>query len=321
VDLARALIREPDVASARAYARRVGQLAAVYVSLFCLSLAGILLVAWNGRLFVTLAQRSNVETLVVAFILLLFAYLALVSSTGAWGGARILAWRAARRLGLGADDIERRKLAALGRPRRGPAVALNRVLERRGRPGEPFDLVLADAAGEAGRLRVDGVRVTHLEAPGNGSNDLLAYFVRQLATVLEIDPDQLDVVCWRAIDEEDFHRYVGMVDAFRALGRRVGGGTHLWPRLTISAEQCAAIEARLSEVCGAIRDEGFLPQREFEGEHKIPIIPEPLGIVSLARREKRVDPLSSMGSSLVIVAAIVALVVLFVLRPPWVPGT
>jgi hypothetical protein len=149
---------------------------------------------------------------------------------------------------------------------------------------------------------------------------LLAYFVRQLGQVPEMDPGELDVVCWRAVDEEDFHRYVGSVDAFRALGRRVAGGTHPWPFATVSPEPCAVVEARLAEVCAAVRDEAFLPQREFEGEHKIPIIPEPLGIVSLARREKRVDPLSSMGGALMIVASLVALVVLFVLRPPWVPG-
>jgi hypothetical protein len=321
LDLARSLIREPDVATARAYGRRVGQLAAVYLGLFVSSTAGIVLVVWYGRLFVSLAQRSNVETLTIAFMLLLFSYLGLVSSTGAWGGLRILSWRAQRKLGRSADQIEKRKLAALGAPRRGMSVALNHVLERRGRPGEAFDVVLADAAGPAGRLRVDGVCVTHLDAPGRGSNDLMAYFVRQVTEVLEIDAEELDIVCWRAIGEEDFHRYVGVVRSFRALGRRVGGGSQLWPHLTMTTEQCAAVEVRLSEVCAAVREEAFLPQREFEGEHKIPIIPEPLGIVSLARREKRVDPLSSMGSSLLIVAVLLALVVFFIVRPPWVPGS
>jgi hypothetical protein len=40
----------------------------------------------------------------------------------------------------------------------------------------------------------------------------------------------------------------------------------------------------------------------------------------LARREPRVDPLSSMGVSLAIVAIVVGVLIWFILRPPWVPG-
>jgi len=76
----------------------------------------------------------------------------------------------------------------------------------------------------------------------------------------------------------------------------------------------------MAAICRAAREEAFLPQLEYEGEHKIPIIPEPLGILSLARRERRVDALSSMGTALVIVAVTVALIAWFIMRPPWVPG-
>lgn len=320
MDLGRALVREPDVATPSAYGRRVTRLAVIYLGLFGLSTAGVGIVASHGRLFVALAQRSNVETLVIAFVLLLFGYLALVSSAGAWGGARLLLWRARRGLGRDALAVERRKAGALRYTRRGPTVALNRVLERADHPGEPFEIALRDEAGSAGRLLIDGARVTHLDAPGQGSNDLLAFFVRQVADAVTLDPDELDVVAWRAIDEEGFHEYAGLVDAFRALGKRTGGGTQLWPHVTLSAGQCAAVTERLALVCSAVRDEGFLPQREFQGEHKIPIIPEPLGIVSLSRQERRVDPLSSMGSSLMVVVVVLALVIFFILRPPWVPG-
>jgi len=74
-------------------------------------------------------------------------------------------------------------------------------------------------------------------------------------------------------------------------------------------------------ICGAVREEALLPELEYEGEHKIPIIPEPLGIISLGRRERRVDPLSSMMSALLIVSVAVALMVWLVVRPPWVPGS
>lgn len=318
MDLARALIREPDVTTARAYSRRVGLLALIYVGLFAFSTAGIALVLWNGRLLVTLSQRSNVETLVLAFLLLLFSYLGLASSAGAWGGAHVLAYRLG--LALRGDAVERRKAARLRTVRRGPAVALNRLLERADRPGEAFEIAVADSIAPAGRLRIDGASVTHLDVPGRGSSDFLAFFVRQVADVLAIDPDDLDVVCWRAIDEEGWHQHVGLVDAFRALGRRTGGGTHLWPHYQLSPEHCDELARRLSEICPALREEGLLPHREFEGAHKIPIIPEPLGIISLERRERRVDPLSSMGSALLVVALLVALLVFFIVRPPWVPG-
>ena len=83
---------------------------------------------------------------------------------------------------------------------------------------------------------------------------------------------------------------------------------------------CESLENDLSALCPALRSEAFLPDWEFQGEHKLPIIPEPLGIISLGRRERRVDPLSSMGLTLVIVAAAIALIVWFIVRPPWVPG-
>jgi hypothetical protein len=315
MDVARALIREPDVSNATVYRRRVGRLAGIYVSMWAFSVLGIGLLLWNGRLLVTLAQRSNVETLVIAFFLLFFGYLALLSSRGALGGLRILAGRCRRSLG-GKARPERRP-AGTGS---GPAVALNRALERAEHPGEPFELELGDAEGGVGRLRMDGVKISHVGAPGHGSNDMLAFFVRQVADVLAIDPDELDVVSWRSIDQEGWHQYVGLVDALRALGRRTGGGTHLWPHLTLTRQHCAELARRMEEICGSIREEALLPQREYEGEHKIPIVPEPLGILSLGRRERRVDPLSSMGSSLAVVVAVVGVLVWFVTRPPWVPG-
>jgi hypothetical protein len=90
--------------------------------------------------------------------------------------------------------------------------------------------------------------------------------------------------------------------------------------MALSPQHCAELETRLGEVCGAVREEAFLPQLEYEGEHKIPIIPEPLGILSLGRSERRVDPIASMGSALAVVALVVGLLVLFIVRPPWVPG-
>jgi len=281
--------------------------------------AGIALLLVHGRLFVALSQRSNVETLTIAFFLLFFAYIALICARGAWGGLRIGVFRLAARLARDPKRVERQKIAALGRSRKRQAVAVNLLLERAGHPGEPFEVRVADDAGSVGTIRVDGARIEHHAAHREGSNDLLAYFVHQVSRVRGADPDELDVVRWKSIDDEGWYQYVAGVESMRMLGRRIGGEP-LWPRLTLSQAQCDELERRMGAICRAVREEAFLPQLEYEGEHKIPIIPEPLGIISLGRRERRVDPLSSMGVALVIVAAVVALIVWFIVRPPWVPG-
>jgi hypothetical protein len=319
MDAARRIIREPDVSDPRHYRRRVAELAAVYVAMFTLSAAGIVLLLVYGRLFVTLSQRSNVETLTIAFFLLFFGYIALISARGAWGGLRIGAYRIAARLARNPRAVERRKIAALGASSSRQAVAVNLLIEREDRPGEPFELRVADESGCVGTIRVDGVRVEHRSGHREGSSEMLAYFVRQVSKVLGSDPEELEVVHWKAVDDEGWYQYVAGVESMRLLGRRLGGDP-LWPRLTLSQAQCDELERRMAAVCRAVREEAFLPQLEYEGEHKIPIIPEPLGIISIGRHERRVDPLSSMGLALVIVAAAIALIIWFIVRPPWVPG-
>jgi hypothetical protein len=319
MDAARRLIREPDVSDPRRYQRRVAELAAIYVAIFSLSVTGVALLLFHGRLFVTLSQRSNVETLTIAFFLLFFAYIASISARGAWGGLRIGAFRLAARFARDASGVERRKIAALGSSIKRQAVAVNQIIERAGRPGEPFELRLADDDGCVGTIYVDGARVEHRSAHREGSNNLLAYFVRQVSSVVGLDPEEVDIIHWKAVDDEGWYQYLAGVESMRLLGRRLGGAA-LWPRVTLSSQQCDELEQRMAPICRAVREEAFLPQLDYEGEHKIPIIPEPLGIISLGRRERRVDPLSSMGMALIIVTVAVALIAWFILRPPWVPG-
>ena len=91
--------------------------------------------------------------------------------------------------------------------------------------------------------------------------------------------------------------------------------------MRLNAADCQTLEAALADICPALRDEGFLPHWDYEAEHKLPIIPEPLGLISLSRSEKRVDPVLSMGCAVWVVLALLGILVLFVLAPPWVPGT
>jgi hypothetical protein len=291
-DFSRVVLTEPGVRDARHYTRRVRRLAIVHPCLFLASLAGLAILVWRSALFVTLSQRSNVETLTIAFFLLFFAYFAVVSVGGAVGAARIVL----SRLGVRPD---------LGQRHDGPSAAFDRIIEAEG--GGPWEVEVRDAHGSMGRLRVDGVRVTHLDAFRRGSNSLLGFLEQR---IVDETGEAVEIVQWSSTGREDLLQYCAMASALRAT----------WPRVVIREDARVRIERELSGLCPALRDEALLPDWEFEGEHKLPIIPEPLGIVSLSRTERRVDPLSSMTAVLVVVLVVVALLCLFVWRPPWVPA-
>src|SRR5690242_6212655 len=101
-------IREPSTENAAHYAQRVHRLAAAYTALFAGSVLGLGLLLWQAQLYVTLAQRSNVETLTLAFFLLFFAYLAALSFAGARGACRILAFAVQVRGGADWSAVEQR---------------------------------------------------------------------------------------------------------------------------------------------------------------------------------------------------------------------
>lgn len=306
-DIARIVLKGPGVSDAAHYGKRVRWLAVVHAALFALSVTGFALLIWRGEFFVTLSQRTNVETLTIAFFLLFFGYFVALTAPGAWGALRILALH----------GNERRKQASLARRPRvsGVAAAFDKVLELEGRQGEPFEIDLRDDIGALGRLRFCGVKVQHLDSVRNGSNTLLAYVEQKLKQVTGQD---ISIVQWGSTAKEAMLQLVATADALCALGRKLDVAT--WPTLVISEAQRTAIEADLRAVCPALRSEAMLPDWEFEGEHKLPIIPEPLGIISLSRTEKRVDPLSAMAAAVAIVAIVVGLIVFFLVRPPWIPG-
>jgi hypothetical protein len=321
--IAESVVREPDAESPEQYASRVRQLAWAYSVLFIACLVGLALLIWQAQFFVTLTQRSNVETLTLAFLFIFFGYLATLSAPGALGAARIAYYSLLAR-GTGNDvRTEQRKTAALGKPgQTAPSAGLSVLLERQGQPGAAFLLKVVDDAGAMGAILVDGAEIRHVDAPGSGSNSLLAYFAHQVNEVLRLGStaQALNIVAWRKIDDEGTDQYLQIVRFARNLERHLGSG-ELWPKLVLTDEHCDELERRLSAICRSLRNEAFLPDWEYEGEHKLPLIPEPLGLVTLARTEKRVDPLSAMGCAVVVVVGTVAILALFILRPPWVPGS
>jgi len=302
-----AALREPGVSDPKHYARRVTWLAIVHPLLLVCSLAGIVLLVWRGELFVTLAQRSNVETLTIAFFLVFFTYFTFATVPGAVGAVRIGWFRLRLRTARDPARVEAKRLAALGKRGLGAAAAFDKVVELEGHAGQPWELEIQDAVGSLGRLRFDGVGVTHVDAFRGGSSSLLGYVERKLR---ELSGEPVAIVQWASTGGEEHLQYVAMARALAAT----------WPKLTLTADQRELLAREVCELCGALRDEAFLPDWEFGGEHKLPIIPEPLGIISLSRTEKRVDPLSSMTAALVIIVIVVGLICYFLARPPWVPG-
>jgi hypothetical protein len=316
------LIAEPGADDARQYRKRVNHLAAEYIGLFVGALVGIALLIWKAQLFVTLTQRSNVETLTLAFFLVFFAYLAVLSAPGAAGAVRIATYAVRARLTKDPLELEREKMRALGKGGSGAAANLNVVLELDGRSGYAFDIPVRDQAGQMGNLRVDGSRIEHIPHCKDGSSDLLAYFHEQVRRLLEHRPDtpSVEIVAWKKTDEAVSEQYHSLVQFARNLETELGRGD-LWPKARLSAADCQELERRLSAICRPLRDEGFLPQWDYQGEHKLPIIPEPLGLVSLSRTEQRVDSVSSMGCAVWVVLGAVATMALLIVFPPWVPGT
>ncbi len=320
-DFGRHFVREPATSDADEYARRVHWLAAIYVVLFFVSIVGVALLTWRGKFFVTLAQRSNVETLTIAFFLVFFAYIAALSARGALGAVRLGAFAAIGVLrGRDAGEAALARAFARQRTRRAPSAALSFVVEREEAPGQGFAFRLEDAWGYAGEIRVDAARVAY--HGHGGSNNLLAYFAHQVQLAIQdrYPGVDLDPVHWEGVDDESQRAYLGMV-AFAQNLRRAFDLEELWPRVSLDAETCDAIAAQLRAVTPSVRAEAFLPDLEYTAEHKLPIIPEPLGIASLSRSERRADPVATMGLAAIVVSASVAVIAYLLILPPWVPGT
>ncbi|MFT3913405.1 MAG: hypothetical protein QM704_04705 [Anaeromyxobacteraceae bacterium] len=318
--LIRRLVDEPGADSPVEYARRVGALAVLYPLVTLGALAGELLLGLRVRLLVTLAQRSNVETLTLAFFAVFFAYVGVLAGRGAPGALRVLAWRALARL-HGREATERARHRAL-RPAcgEGPFVALNVVLERPGRPGAPFSLPVEDAAGRIGHLEVDGACVRDRPERQDGSTNLLAFFARQVSSLAPAPGGRgVDVVAWGTLDDDQTRAYLAQVDFARNLGAALGH-EGLWPRVVLDDAQVAELGRRIAAICPALREEAQLPHWEYEAEHKLPIVPEPLGLASLGRTERRADPLPALAALTWAVFTALGILVAVTVAPPWVPG-
>jgi hypothetical protein len=303
------LLEEPDCSSPEHYARRVRWLSLVHPLLFLVCAAGDVLLIWRGEFFITLAQRSNVEALTIAFCIAIFAYFAFLTLPGCWGALRLLGFRL-----LPLTSREPAKMRALGAPGDGHAVALDSVVTLEGQPGS-WELAVRDEFGSLGRLCFDGVTIRHRDALRGGSNTLFGFLQTRLSDLTGAD---LEIVEWESTSGDDYNRYRATTHALEAIGAKLEIAA--LPRVVLTAAHKAQLEHELARLCPALRAEAFLPDWEFSGEHKLPIIPEPLGFISLSRTESRVDPLATLVAALVTMTLLVAVTCFFLARPPWLPG-
>jgi hypothetical protein len=108
---------------------------------------------------------------------------------------------------------------------------MNMVLEMEGAPYQPFEVQVKDAARSMGAVVVQGAEVRHQQTTRDGSNSLLAYFVEQVNDVLgKRTEEQIDVVEWRAIDDESMAQYLGMVRFAQNLRRHLDAELEYPPR-------------------------------------------------------------------------------------------
>ena len=335
----------------RQYRRRVYLMAAVYVLLNVTALASIVLIVWQYRLFVTLSQRSNVETLTLAIILLLFAYLVFTTFGGFIGALKLVFYNLP--LGGGGNDaqaetgparkkqrgeeqtgaeeeplppgrrrVEERKHRAL-KPAKGrdTKAYFNVAFEAEESPDQPIRLAIEDAAGKLGDLVLDGAEMK-IEAEKKGiNNTLFEYVLNQIQDrVRQRAPElELEIVAWSSVDDEAAAIYRSQVQAFRTLAGQLEKGP-IWPTEQLSAADIAFVQQRLRAIVPYLRDECFLPDVEYQAEYSIPIIPEPLGFIALRRTEQRADPVATMGCASLVTLGVLALLVIFLIFPPWLPS-
>lgn len=318
MQIGRDLITEQSTSSVPDYRGRVYRLAALYTGIFLASVVAILVIVWHGKFFVTLSQRSNVETLTLAFILALFGYMAVISLPGLVGALRIVAFNLPAWLGRGTEAVEARKQRAL-KPKKGPPATayLNCRVQTQ---GGPVHISIRDGAGSLGQIVIDGVKMTHREAVQDGSNSVFAYYARRIEQIVQQrEPErEIDIVQWTVIDDEPAKQYGSLVAFSERLSERLGED-HLWPTVELSPDEVEMLSREGTELCPILRNEAQLPDMEYKAEHRLPIIPEPLAFVALSRDENRADPVASMGCAFLVTIVILGILLLIVFMPPWVP--
>jgi hypothetical protein len=306
--------------SPEGYAAKVRTLAFIYVALDLVCLALIAVIAWRGRHLVTLAQRSNVETLVLVIVLVLAVFYLVTTVRGGIGGLRmaLLAMPALwSRDRIALEARKQRALAAGGEPF---SVQFDKALVASESTRE-IGWDIADEAGRLGEIELSRTMLTAKPCKRGLNNSLLAFVLGQILEVLgrRKPPETLIIAFWSNIEEEPASVYRSTVAAFDRLAARLGSDP-LWPTIELTGDDIEHVARALRRLVPALRNEALLPDLEYEVEYTIPVLPEPLAFVQLRRTERRADPVLTMGYALIVMSLVLVVVLLLINFPPWVPS-
>ena len=314
--LAEKAIKEVVTRTAPRYSARVRGLAAIYVVLNLVSLAIIIAIVWRGQFFVTLSQRSNVETLTLAIILVLAVYYIATTFRGFFGAVRMLVLNARER------NREDRKHSALPTHKETKFVTFDQEIRLEGRPDQPIQWEVADDAGKLGDVEISGVKVIYYAQKGGLSDTFFEYLADQIEVALQKRDleAKVQITQWSSIDEDQAATFVSTAQAFRNLERQLGATQPLWPTGLLTQEDVDEVGRKISELVPTLRNESLLPQVNYAVEYNVPILPEPLGMIRLTRNENRADPLITMGCASIIMLFVMVVLTIIILLPPWVPS-
>jgi hypothetical protein len=295
--------------------RRTTLLMTFHLVLAAAAVAVIALVGWRIQHLVTLTERSNVETLVLAFIVVFLGYVLVTTYRAAWGTARILVLRA-----LGRDRAQRWLQRYAERGEKETKRSYLDVMVR-GPRGSPIEIPVEDRYGAMGRLRMEGAEVAFVDAPVELPLSAFQLIAKSLEKIGRPDGThgRRQIVYWGSIDEEGAAAYASQTKAFDRLAEVVAGGERIWPQVTVDADGVERLTRIVREATPVLREALLLPDIEYEAESSVPVVPEPFAFVQLRRRTHHADPVASMGCVTLAALAMLALVVYVIVAPPWVP--
>lgn len=319
--LTESLVKTFASGSPKGYARRVHALAAIYFLLNLLSVGTVAVVAWRVKTLITLAQRSNVETLTLLIVLVLALNYILTTARGFTGALSIVLRNLPYLWGAPRGRVEAGKHRAMRDGSEPKLVCLDQVVAAEEDPAADLQWEVGDEIGKLGDVVIRGVELRYHPLKDGLNNSFFEYVVRQIEDKLKRkDPHaRLEITFWGSIDPDAASAYRANVSAFRNLEDKLNQGP-LWPMASLSTSDRAEIAGALRAIVPAIRDESFLPDVEYQARWTVPVLPEPLGLVQLQRSENRADPVAAMGCATIVMLAVLAALLLLVLLPPWVPS-
>jgi len=275
----------------------------------------LVLVVWRIRVLITLAQRSNVETLVIAFVVIFLAYILFTTFPATVGSVRILGYRAIGR------DRAQRALQRKARRDRKETKRSHMNVAVRGPGGRDVEIPIEDRFGKICDVRLHLSEIVFEDAPQELTHSVLQLVVEGLKRVGTLEGTRRDpkVVYWDSIDESTSEAYASQVEAFSHLERALGKEP-LWPSVRVDKEGIERIAQMLRDAAPLIRENLLLPDIEYSAEFTIPIIPEPFAFMQLSRRMEHADAVASMGCATMVALSFLAVIAWIIVNPPWVPG-